>query len=289
MSVNLASAMGLNSYGPGITQSAGIGNTPFLGALDQGAQASRAYGGFGSPLGSHDMAYMLLTIISQMLTMLMSLMGGLLGGQTSNYGRNGNNEGNNEGNNGYGNGPPKKPVTPGGGNKGGTGNKIGNLTYPMGRDGKPIPLNDHGNQGNVMKWGGSIKSASQKTGVPASLIAAMIDQESGGNARAASTNPGNGQTDSGLMQINPGTLKDLQAKHPELQGLDMSNPDNQILASSTLMGDYLKEYNGDVGKALRKYNSGTVPADIHTGPGGTDPDYIMSVIGHQPLYENLDT
>lgn len=283
MSVYLSSMMG-GGYASSINQSNAAGGTPFTGSLNPSpsAMASQSLNAsaYGGASGSQDIASLMMVLISQILTMLVTLLGGL-GNGTANTNTPGT------GNNGqFGN--PYGGIPPTGGGPYGGGARAGNLNYPLGRNGQPIPLKDHGNQGSVMRWGNSIQSASRKTGVPASLIAAMIDQESGGNARAASTNPGNGQTDTGLMQMNPGTLKDLQSRHPELQGLDMGNPDNQILASSTLMAEYLQEFNGDVGKALRKYNSGTVPADIHTGPGGTDPDYIMSVIGHQPLYASLD-
>ncbi|MGH8808414.1 MAG: transglycosylase SLT domain-containing protein [Noviherbaspirillum sp.] len=85
----------------------------------------------------------------------------------------------------------------------------------------------------------------------------------------------------GLMQINPNTFKELQEKHPELQGKDLSDPYTNILAAGYFMAD-LKDKFGSWELALRAYNSGENGVDRNNPnatPAGTgDPTYIPKVM-----------
>ncbi|RKG84992.1 transglycosylase SLT domain-containing protein [Corallococcus terminator] len=131
------------------------------------------------------------------------------------------------------------------------------------------------------KFRGAIESASAKTGVPAEVLAAQIWQESRGNLEAISTNGGNGLTDTGLMQVNPNTYKELQAKHPELQGKDLSDPETNILAGACYMKDMKEQFGGSMDLALRAYNSGPNGVDKSNPdaiPAGTgDATYVQKV------------
>jgi soluble lytic murein transglycosylase-like protein len=131
----------------------------------------------------------------------------------------------------------------------------------------------------LRKYAPMIDAASRATGVPADILAAQLWQESRGQADATSINPGNGKTDVGLMQINPDTFAQLQREHPELRGRSSSDPATNILAAGYLMGDLLKQYGGNLGAALRVYNSGSVNlANPNIAPGGIgDPNYVKSV------------
>ena len=130
------------------------------------------------------------------------------------------------------------------------------------------------------KFRGAIESASAKTGMPAEMLAAQIWQESRGNLEAVSTNGGNGLTDTGLMQVNPNTFGELQAKHPELQGKNLSDPETNILAGAFYMKD-MKEQFGSDELALRAYNSGPNGVDRSNPdaiPAGTgDATYVQKV------------
>ncbi|MBN8228428.1 transglycosylase SLT domain-containing protein [Corallococcus macrosporus] len=130
------------------------------------------------------------------------------------------------------------------------------------------------------KFRGAIESASAKTGMPAEMLAAQIWQESRGNLEAVSTNGGNGLTDTGLMQVNPNTYGELQAKHPELQGKNLSDPETNILAGAFYMKD-MKEQFGSDELALRAYNSGPNGVDRSNPdaiPAGTgDATYVQKV------------
>ncbi|ATB35467.1 transglycosylase SLT domain protein [Cystobacter fuscus] len=136
---------------------------------------------------------------------------------------------------------------------------------------------------------GAIESASAETGVPANMLAAQIWQESRGNLAAVSTNGGNGLTDTGLMQVNPNTYGELQAKHPALQGKDLSDPANNILAGAYYMKD-MKEQFGDWKTALRAYNSGPNGVDksnLNALPAGTgDATYVDKVSNFWSIIES---
>ncbi|MFB1485312.1 lytic transglycosylase domain-containing protein [Corallococcus sp. RDP092CA] len=130
------------------------------------------------------------------------------------------------------------------------------------------------------KFRSAIESASAKTGMPAEMLAAQIWQESRGNLEAVTTNGGNGLTDTGLMQVNPNTYKELQAKYPELQGKDLADPETNILAGAYYMKDMKAQFGSDE-LALRAYNSGPNGVDKSNPdaiPAGTgDATYVQKV------------
>jgi len=120
----------------------------------------------------------------------------------------------------------------------------------------------------LQQFSKEIAKASTAAGVPANVLGAMIWQESRGNLGAATINGGNGLTDTGLLQVNPNTYQDLQAKHPELQGMDnLSDPQTNIMAGAFYMKDLIAQF-GDIPTALRAYNS---------GPNGVDRDNLSSL------------
>ncbi|WNG34929.1 lytic transglycosylase domain-containing protein [Archangium violaceum] len=126
----------------------------------------------------------------------------------------------------------------------------------------------------------AIESAAAKAGVPASMLAAQIWQESRGNLAAVTINGGNGLTDTGLMQVNPNTYQELQAKHPELQGKNLADPETNILAGAFYMKDMKTQF-GNWDLALRAYNSGPNGVDRSNPdaiPAGTgDATYVQKV------------
>ncbi|WP_426756209.1 transglycosylase SLT domain-containing protein [Myxococcus sp. Y35] len=125
-----------------------------------------------------------------------------------------------------------------------------------------------------------IEAAAAKTGVPAEMLAAQVWAESRGKVDATSTNGGNGLTDTGLMQMNPNTFKELQGKYPELQGKSLSDPATNILAGAYYMKDMKAQF-GSWDLALRAYNSGPNGVDKsnpHAIPAGTgDASYVQKV------------
>jgi len=92
----------------------------------------------------------------------------------------------------------------------------------------------------VKAW---IKLASAKHSLDPSLVQALIEVESGGDAAAVS--PKGAQ---GLMQIMPGTARELNLSDP-------FDPSANIDAGSRYLRDQLKSF-GDVRLALAAYNAG---------------------------------
>lgn len=120
------------------------------------------------------------------------------------------------------------------------------------------PLSD--NLGALEPYRADILAASDATGVPANLLAAVIWDESKGIASAGTVNGENGLTDTGLMQVNPDTYADLQSRNPELLGGDASEPRNNIMAGALYLQEQFEQF-GNWDLALRAYNSGPLSVD----------------------------
>ncbi|RZS79861.1 transglycosylase-like protein with SLT domain [Phyllobacterium myrsinacearum] len=151
--------------------------------------------------------------------------------------------------------PPSKVTSPNSGSdsaKPGTGNKAGNAgTVTLGP----------GLHENLKPYSQAILKAAAETGVPADLLAAVIWDESKGKASAGTINGQNGQTDSGLMQINPATFASLKATYPSLlQGNNLSDPQTNIMAGALYLKEQYKTF-GNWDLALRAYNSGPGSVD----------------------------
>ncbi len=102
---------------------------------------------------------------------------------------------------------------------------------------------------------------------------------------AATVNGGNGLQDSGLMQVNSNTFADLQSKNPDLLGpnASASNPADNIMAGALYMKEQLGDFGGNMGAALRAYNSGPLNVNVNdlsdiskTGTG--DATYVNKVM-----------
>lgn len=122
-----------------------------------------------------------------------------------------------------------------------------------------------------------IQEAAQKTGMPASVIAGQIWAESRGDSNASSTNV-NGKTDGGLMQVNADTAAEMKSENPDKFNGNAIH--DNIMAGALYLRDQSKAFGGDVGAALRAYNSGPdkVNRNNLSDVGGVgDPDYVKNV------------
>ncbi|MEQ5840332.1 transglycosylase SLT domain-containing protein [Paraburkholderia acidicola] len=116
------------------------------------------------------------------------------------------------------------------------------------------------------KYHDQIMSASQSTGIPPGIIAGQIWQESKGIA----STPGGG-----LMQLGDNEFQ-------QYGGGDISNPADNIKAGANYMKALSSQFGGNMGAALRAYNSGPNGVDLNnlnSTPAGTgDPTYVQKVM-----------
>ncbi|WP_296257773.1 MULTISPECIES: lytic transglycosylase domain-containing protein [unclassified Pseudomonas] len=133
-----------------------------------------------------------------------------------------------------------------------------------------------------------IMDASKATGVSPSVLAGQIWAESRGKLGDDTTNV-NGKTDAGLMQVNADTFAGLKQENPELLGnADVNNAHDNIMAGALYMRDQQKAF-GDVGSALRAYNSGPDKVDkndLSNAGGIGDPDYVKNVMNFAKIIES---
>lgn len=109
-------------------------------------------------------------------------------------------------------------------------------------------------------------AATAEHGLPAGMLAAVAQAESGGDARAVS--PAGAR---GLMQIMPGTARDL--------GVDPMDPAQAVDGAARLLARHLDTYDGSVPLALAAYNAGPGNVDKYDGvpPFKETQNYVRKI------------
>ncbi|MGA2880165.1 MAG: lytic transglycosylase domain-containing protein [Bryobacteraceae bacterium] len=113
-----------------------------------------------------------------------------------------------------------------------------------------------------------IQAASQKTGVDAQLVRAVIDKESAGRPCALSA-----QGAEGLMQLMPATAEELDVE-------DSFDPKQNVEAGAKLLKSLLERYKNDPALALSAYNAGPERVDQEGGVPSIPEtrDYVATIL-----------
>ena len=98
-----------------------------------------------------------------------------------------------------------------------------------------------------------VDSASARAGIPADLLTAVIEEESG--FRPCSVSPKGAL---GLMQLMPATAEDLGVK-------DALDPDQNVEGGAALLKELMDRYAGDLNRVLGAYNAGPRATDRANG------------------------
>ena len=134
---------------------------------------------------------------------------------------------------------------------------------------KPINLNDR-----VLRWQKEIEVAAKKYSIEPSLIAAVIEQESGGDPNSVSSVGA-----LGLMQLMPSTAKFLN--------VNPSDPAQNIDGGAQYLKIQLKTF-GNLPEALAAYNAG--PGNVQNNSWSKSPEtlnYVQRVPRLISKYERI--
>jgi soluble lytic murein transglycosylase-like protein len=126
-----------------------------------------------------------------------------------------------------------------------------------------------------MPYGTAIALAAERHHVDGLLLAAMVSVESGFSPRAISR-----QGARGLMQVIPDVAHDYGVKG------DLLDPNVNIEVGSRFMSGLIKDYKGDLPRALAAYNAGPGVVDRYKGipPYSETQGYVRQVLAQYADY-----
>jgi Rod binding domain-containing protein len=139
-------------------------------------------------------------------------------------------------------------------------------------------------QKRIESYSDTIQAASQKFGVNANLIKAVMASESGGKPNAQSSKDAKG-----LMQLIDSTASDMGVKN-------VWNPQQNIFGGAKYLKQMLDKFQGDLPSAVASYNAGPAAVEKHGGvpPIKETKDYVSKVLNYlqqfeqQEMYNNDD-
>ena len=115
-----------------------------------------------------------------------------------------------------------------------------------------------------------VNQASVKYNVPTDLIYSVIRAESGGNPNAKSSAGA-----MGLMQLMPGTAKDLGVTNPY-------DPTQNVMGGTKYLSQLLSMFNGNIPLTAAAYNAGPGAVKSYGGipPYKQTQDYVKIITGY---------
>ena len=121
---------------------------------------------------------------------------------------------------------------------------------------------------NEEQLGPIVTAASEKNGVDARLVEAVIDRESAGRPCAVSARGAQG-----LMQLMPETAEELEVDDP-------FDPEQNVEAGARLLKTLLERYGNDQALALSAYNAGATRVDEQGGVPKIPEtvDYVTAIL-----------
>jgi Rod binding domain-containing protein len=131
----------------------------------------------------------------------------------------------------------------------------------------------------VTKWDSIIQEASNQFGLDASLVSAVIAQESAGNPNAVSRAGAKG-----LMQLIDTTAQQMGVQR-------VYDPRENILGGSKYLRMMLDRFGGDKALALASYNAGPGAVERHQGipPYIETRQYVQNVLGLEKQFAQSHT
>ncbi|HZP81741.1 MAG TPA: lytic transglycosylase domain-containing protein [Chthonomonadaceae bacterium] len=110
---------------------------------------------------------------------------------------------------------------------------------------------------------------SAQNGLPPEVVRAVIQVESGGNPRAVSAVGARG-----LMQLMPETAQSYGVR-------DAFDPEQNIAAGTRHLAGLLREFSGDLSRALAAYNAGSAAVRKYGGvpPYAETQQYVQRILG----------
>lgn len=134
----------------------------------------------------------------------------------------------------------------------------------------------------VCQWWPDIFIASQKTGVPATWIAAEMENESGGTANAGL----NGLTGAyGLMQLEPQTARTLPGYYPGAR----QNPQESLILGAELLAELHAQFGSwRIASAAYYAGAGSVESDgVHAGMTWSQAAPLLNAVPFASVGNNL--
>jgi len=131
---------------------------------------------------------------------------------------------------------------------------------------------------SVQNYNGLIATYSEKNHLDSELVTAVIEMESGGDAKAVSP-----QGAMGLMQLMPGTAEDLGVQDPY-------DPEENIAGGTLYLRRMLDHFDQDLSLALAAYNAGPGAVEKYGGipPYPETSRYVDGVLSLYHAYKSLN-